>query len=76
VQQRQSVLEDGDVYGVLGWRHLVDGESTPSPSSRLERGALLSDLLRHRGHQLTEHEVSDDETQTLRGGLRPDSPGR
>ena len=76
VQQRQRVLDDGDVRGVLGWHHLVDRETPPSPTSRLERGALLSDLLRDRGDQLTEPQVDDAETLTLRRDLRPDSPGR
>ena len=76
MQQRQRVLDDGDVRGVLGWHHLVDRETPPSPTSRLERGALLSDLLRDRGDQLTEPQVDDAETLTLRRDLRPDSPGR
>ena len=75
VQQRQGVLADGDVHGVLGWRHLGNHDTLPSLSSRLERGALLSDLLRDRGHRLTGHEATGD-LEAHRRGLRPDLPGR
>lgn len=75
VQQRQRVLADGDVHGVLGWRHLGNHDTLPSLSSRLERGALLSDLLRDRGHRLTGHEATGD-LEAHRRGLRPDLPGR
>lgn len=75
VQQRQRVLADGDVYGVLGWRHLGNHDTLPSLSSRLERGALLSDLLRDRGHRLTGHEATSG-PEAHRRGLRPDLPGR
>ena len=75
VQQRQRVLADGDVHGVLGWRHLGNHDTPPAPSSRLERGALLSDLLRDRSHRLTGHEVTGD-PEADRRGLRPDLPGR
>ena len=75
MQQRQRVRADGDVHGVLGWRHLGNHDTPPAPSSRLERGALLSDLLRDRGHRLTGHEATGDPEANGRG-LHPDLPGR
>ena len=75
VQQRQRVLADGDVHGVLGWRHLGNRDTPPAPTSRLERGVLLSDLLRDRGHRLTGHEATGD-PEADRRGLRPNLPGR
>jgi hypothetical protein len=74
VQQRQHVLADGDVHGVLGWRHLGNRDTPPAPTSRLERGVLLSDLLRDRGHRLTGSPGTGD-PEADRRGLRPDLPG-
>ncbi len=76
VQQRQRVLDDGDVHGVLGWRHLGNRGAPPPPSSRLEQGSRLSDLLRNRGSQLAGREHQGNDGDTAHPGRHPDTPSR